>query len=62
MHATARPLRQIEDFSKATHTLNKALLSKLERGERNDTRLSTAIRLSNALKIALADLADSSPK
>jgi transcriptional regulator with XRE-family HTH domain len=37
--------------------IDKSLLSKLERGERNDMRLSTAIKLSKALRISLEDLA-----
>ena len=37
--------------------IDKSLLSRLERGERNDVRLSTALRLSKALRISLADLA-----
>lgn len=37
--------------------IDKSLLSKLERGERNDMRLSTAIKLSKALCISLDDLA-----
>lgn len=36
---------------------HKSLLSKVERGERNDMRLSTAIKLSKALRISLKDLA-----